>query len=92
MGEEPNQPYMVTELMGGGDVEEVIKDTSDHRLPLEQEIKIAHETCRGMDFGHSRSIIHRDLNPGNVWLMSHGIANAGDCALAVRLGPVTSDE
>ena len=36
LGEEQNQPYMVTELMGGGDVEGVIEDAEDHRLPLEK--------------------------------------------------------
>ena len=61
LGEEQNQPYMVTELMGGGDVEGVIEDAEDHRLPLEKAIKIAQETCRGMEFAHSRGIVHRDL-------------------------------
>ena len=61
LGEEQNQLYMVTELMGGGDVEGVIEDAEDHRLPLEKAIKIAQETCRGMEFAHSRGIVHRDL-------------------------------
>ncbi len=85
LGEEQDQPYMVTELMGGGDVEGVIEDAEDHRLPLEQAIKIAQETCRGMEFAHSRGIVHRDLKPGNVWLTSDGIAKIGDFGLAVSL-------
>ncbi len=43
LGQEGDQPYMVTELMGGGDVEGAIEDAEDHRLPLEQAIKIAHK-------------------------------------------------
>ena len=85
LGEEQDQPYMVAELMGGGDVEGVIEDAEDHRLPLEQAIKIAQETCRGMEFAHSRGIVHRDLKPGNVWLTSDGIAKIGDFGLAVAL-------
>ena len=85
LGEENGQPYMVTELMGGGDVEGVIEDAEDHRLPLEQAIKIAQETCRGMEFAHSRGIVHRDLKPGNVWLTEDGIAKIGDFGLAVAL-------
>ena len=85
LGEEGDQPYMVTELMGGGDVEGVIEDAEDHRLPLEQTIKIAQETCRGMEFAHSRGIVHRDLKPGNVWLTEDGIAKIGDFGLAVAL-------
>ena len=85
LGEENGQPYMVTELMGGGDVEGVVEDAPDHRLPLEQAVKIAQETCRGMEFAHSRGIFHRDLKPGNVWITSDGVAKIGDFGLAVAL-------
>jgi len=85
LGDEQGQPYMVTELMGGGDVEGAIEDAEDHRLPLEQAVKIAQETCRGMEFAHSRGIVHRDLKPGNVWLTSDSIAKIGDFGLAVAL-------
>jgi len=85
LGQEGDQPYMVTELMGGGDVEGLIEKAEDHRLPLEQAIKIAQETCRGMEFAHSRVIVHRDLKPGNVWLTSDGTAKIGDFGLAVTL-------
>ena len=67
LGDHEGQPYMVTELMGGGDVEGVIEDATDHRLPLEQAIDIAKETCRGLEFAHSRGIVHRDLTG---WLYS----------------------
>jgi len=85
LGEEQSQAYMVTELMGGGDVEGMIEDATDHRLPLDQAINIAKETCRGLEFAHSRGIVHRDLKPGNVWLTSDGTAKIGDFGLAVSL-------
>ena len=85
LGQEADQPYMVTELMGGGDVEGVIEDATDHRLPLEQAIEIAKETCRGLEFAHSRGIVHRDLKPGNVWLTENGVAKIGDFGLAVAI-------
>ncbi len=85
LGEEQGQPYMVTELMGGGDVEGVIEEADGHRLPLEQAISIAVETCRGLEFAHSRGIVHRDLKPGNVWLTSDSVAKIGDFGLAVAL-------
>ena len=85
LGEHEGQPFLVTELMGGGDVEEVIEDAPEHRLALEQAINIARETCRGLEFAHSRGIVHRDLKPGNVWLTGEGVAKIGDFGLAVAI-------
>ena len=83
LGDHEGQPYMVTELMGGGDVEGIIEDAPDNRLSLDQCLNIAIETCRGLEFAHSKGIVHRDLKPGNVWLTADGIAKIGDFGLAV---------
>ena len=46
---------------------------------------MAQETCRGLEFAHSRSIVHRDMKPGNVWITADGVAKIGDFGLAVSL-------
>jgi len=63
-----NQPYIVTELMAGGDVEGLIDRATDHRPPLDLSLRLAIEVCRGLEFAHDHGIVHRDLKPGNVWL------------------------
>jgi len=92
LGEEPStdsgqtgQPYMVTELMGGGDVEGVIEKTLEGKLPLEQALKIAEHVCLGLEFAHAKGVVHRDLKPGNVWLTTDGAAKIGDFGLAVAI-------
>ncbi|MCH7801742.1 MAG: protein kinase, partial [Chloroflexi bacterium] len=85
LGEHEGQPFMVTELMGGGDVEAIIEDAEGGKLPLEQAISIAIETCRGLEFAHSKGIVHRDLKPGNIWLTADGVAKIGDFGLAVAM-------
>jgi serine/threonine protein kinase len=85
LGEENGQPYMVGPFMGGGDVEALIEDAEDGRLSLEDALRIASETCRGLEFAHERGIIHRDLKPGNVWLTDDGTARIGDFGLAISL-------
>ena len=59
MGEIEGQPYIVIPFMSGGDVEELIEKSPDHRLPLEQAIsereddqegRLAHHSDRGAQF------------------------------------------
>ncbi len=86
IGEENGQPYLVSQLMRGGDVEGLIEKALEHKLPFEQAIRIADEVCRGLVHAHFHEIIHRDIKPGNVWLTPDGTAKVGDFGLAVDLG------
>jgi len=83
IGELEEQPYMVMELMAGGDVESLIEQAPDHKLPIEQVVTIAKSVCQGLEFAHSKDIIHRDLKPGNVLLTSDGTPKIGDFGLAL---------
>jgi tetratricopeptide (TPR) repeat protein len=86
LGQETGQPYMVLPLMGGGDVEGLIKKAPNRRIPLPRVLEIATQVCQGLQFAHARGIVHRDLKPGNVWLTSDGTAKIGDFGLALPLG------
>jgi serine/threonine protein kinase/tetratricopeptide (TPR) repeat protein len=85
LGDHEGQPFMVTELMQGGDVEGLIEKAEGHRLPLERAIEIAISVCRGLEFSHGKGIVHRDLKPGNVWLTADGTAKIGDFGLVLLL-------
>jgi tetratricopeptide (TPR) repeat protein len=83
LGDDDGRPYIVSELMGGGDVEDLIEKAPDHRLPLDQVMEIARSVCEGLKFAHAQGIIHRDLKPGNIWLTDDGIVKIGDFGLAM---------
>ena len=83
LGDHQDQPYIVTELMGGGDVEGLLEEAPEHKVSLERAIEISQEVCRGLEFAHSRGIVHRDLKPGNIMLTEDGTAKIGDFGLAV---------
>jgi len=93
MGEERGQPYIVLPLMPGGDIESLIEKAPERRLPIEQAVGIAKAVCRGLEYAHSKGIVHRDIKPGNVWLSGDGTVKVGDfgLALAVDLSRLTNE-
>ena len=66
MGELDGQPFFVSPVMSAGDVEGIIEKAPEHRLSLEQTISIGKSVCFGLEFAHSKGIVHRDIKPGNV--------------------------
>ena len=82
IGEHEGQPWMVNELLGGGDVEELIEDAKGP-LSLSRALQISTDTLRGLQFAHEKGIIHRDIKPANVWMTDDGTAKVGDYGLAI---------
>jgi hypothetical protein len=76
---------MVAPLLSGGDVERLIEKAPDHKLPLDKIIEIAKAVCKGLEFAHSKGIIHRDIKPGNVMLSADGTAKINDFGLAMAI-------
>jgi len=83
VGEEHGQPYIVSQFMAGGSVDDLIRRSENHRLAPPDALRIACDVCRALDYAHSRGIIHRDLKPANVWLTADGITKLGDFGLAI---------
>jgi tetratricopeptide (TPR) repeat protein len=84
-GDHEGQPYMVAPLLSGGDIEALIEKAPDHKLSLDKTIEIAKAVCKGLEFAHSKGIIHRDIKPGNVMLSADGTAKINDFGLAMAV-------
>jgi serine/threonine protein kinase/ribosomal protein L40E len=83
LGDIDGQPFIVSEILGGGDVEELIQKALGHKLAQEQVIDIAHAICNGLQYAHDKGIVHRDLKPSNVYLTDEGRVKIGDFGLAL---------
>ena len=68
IGDEDDQPYIVSQYMAGGDLEGLLRQAESHRLPIDHAVRIANEVRQALEHAHGRGIIHRDLKPGNIWL------------------------
>ena len=85
IGDDGGQPYIVSQYMGGGDLDGLLNKTPNRRLAIVDAMQIAWQVVQGLAHAHGRGIIHRDLKPGNIWLTEDGTAKIGDFGLAVAL-------
>ena len=82
IGEEAGRPYVVCELVAGGDLAQEI-DRAGGKISVERAITIGSDVLRGLAAVHDQGVIHRDLKPSNVWLDAGGRAKIGDFGLAL---------
>lgn len=81
--------YMTTQLMSGGDLRGIIEQAHLDETPvsLDTAVRIAADICEALIHAHGQGIVHRDIQPGNVWLDSpNGKAHLGDFDLAISTG------
>ncbi len=65
--------YIVMEYVDGISLSQLLKEKRP--LSLDQAVHIGIQICEGLDFAHSKDVIHRDIKPGNI-LLSHDLSVA----------------
>ena len=64
-------PYIVMEYIDGPSLQEKIDGAGP--LPLDEILRIGHQTACGLAAAHHQGLIHRDIKPGNI-LLENGVA------------------
>ena len=80
LGESDGQLYIAMELVEGRDLSEMI--TLRDPLALERKLDITIEVLTGLQFAHQRGVIHRDVKPSNVRVMTDGRVKIMDFGIA----------
>jgi len=60
-------PYYVMDLLHGVDLAQKIR--ADGPLQIKEAMAIFIEVCAGISYAHKKGIIHRDIKPGNIFLL-----------------------
>ncbi len=63
-GVEDGQPYMVLELIGGTDINGLLKKNG--KVSVDEVLEIGVQVCAALGHAHAKGIVHRDIKPGNI--------------------------
>nr|XP_054508777.1 serine/threonine-protein kinase PAK 3-like [Agelaius phoeniceus] len=74
--------WLVMEYMDGGSLHDVIRET---RLAEGEIAAVSRECLQGLDFLHSKQVIHRDVKSHNILLRLDGSVKLADFGLAAQL-------
>ncbi len=92
MGAMGDRPFLTLEYVQGRDLRTVYFRAKDNgqAIPPGLVAYIAAEVCRALDYAHRKqdeagqplNIVHRDVNPANIFLSHEGEVKVGDFGLA----------
>jgi serine/threonine protein kinase len=87
VGSHDGLPYMVTELLEGESLRQVL---AGGPLPTRKAIDYAVQVARGLSAAHQKGIVHRDLKPENLFVTRAGLIKILDFGLA-KSRPVAAE-
>src|SRR5262245_4549196 len=80
--------FIVKEFLEGEELKKLI--AQKRALSLEQKLSVMVQVCSGLAYAHQRGIVHRDIKPGNIFLLSTGTAKSLDFGIARIMSLETS--
>ena len=88
-GEQNGISYLVSELVEGQNLSELVKEYGPLSLPL--AVDVVHQAARALEYAHRQGVIHRDIKPSNLLIDDSGNVKLLDVGLA-RVNPPTASE
>ena len=78
--DEHGTPYIAMEFLRGRSLAGRI--TGEPPLSLVHKLDILTQLCTGLHYAHEQGIVHRDVKPGNIWVMEDGTIKLLDFGIA----------
>ena len=79
-GEDGGNLYLAMEFIEGSNLDELLR--TQRTLSPQRATEIVRQVCAGLDFAHSKGIVHRDVKPANVMLGAHDVVKITDFGIA----------
>src|SRR5262249_46790271 len=80
MGDDDGQLFIVMELLDGEELGHLI--AARRVLALEDKLSIMIQASDGLLHAHQKGIVHRDIKPGNIFVLRNGRVKILDFGLA----------
>jgi len=83
--EQDGQWHLIVEYLDGGTLKDAIEGAGGP-MPIARAVTWARQALAGLDYGHQKGIIHRDVKPANILINERGEAAVADFGLARLIG------
>jgi len=84
VGEHDGRPYMVMEYLGGGSLDDVLREQGAQSP--QRVFTWLEQAGRALDAAHALGVVHRDVKPGNLLLDRDGNVHVADFGIASAAG------
>ena len=79
-GEDQGVFYIAMEYIPGKTLAQLLQEV--HVVSAEQLVQIGTQICAGLDYAHSKKVIHRDIKPPNIMILPDGTVKIMDFGIA----------
>jgi eukaryotic-like serine/threonine-protein kinase len=79
IGEDRGQPFIVMEMLEGESLKQRIREGP---IPTDELLDFGIQTSDALEAAHAKGIIHRDVKPGNIFIVGGGRVKILDFGLA----------
>lgn len=83
LGTFKGRPYMVNEFIKGKTLRDILNIRG--KFSFLEALDIMYQLCSAVLFAHQHNVIHRDIKPQNIYMVSDGSIKLGDFGIATFL-------